>query len=179
MKHVKEHKFKPGAYPFMERMINKFWDVVVNWLPPTLAPNTVTLLGILFLVGTYSIMLYYDITMTQNYPRWVYLATAFGVFMFQTLDGVDGKQARKTNSSSPLGQLFDHGLDGISWTIVSMNAVSLLGLGLTFKGVLWMLSCWGPLYLTTLLEYYNHLMIFKISGILNWDLIKIIWQIGS
>jgi hypothetical protein len=27
----------------------------------------------------------------------------------QTLDAIDGKQARRTGSSSPLGQLFDHG----------------------------------------------------------------------
>lgn len=27
----------------------------------------------------------------------------------QTFDAVDGKQARRTNSSSPLGELFDHG----------------------------------------------------------------------
>ena len=31
-------------------------------------------------------------------------------------DGVDGKQARRTNSSTPLGELFDHGLD--SWACV-------------------------------------------------------------
>ena len=35
-------------------------------------------------------------------------------FMAHTLDGIDGKQARRTGSSGPLGELFDHGLD--SWT---------------------------------------------------------------
>lgn len=34
---------------------------------------------------------------------------AIALFLYQTLDAVDGKQARRTNSSSPLGQLFDHG----------------------------------------------------------------------
>lgn len=29
-------------------------------------------------------------------------------------DGIDGKQARRTGTSGPLGELFDHGLD--SWT---------------------------------------------------------------
>ena len=28
---------------------------------------------------------------------------------YKTFDAVDGKQARRTNSSSPLGELFDHG----------------------------------------------------------------------
>jgi ethanolaminephosphotransferase len=36
------------------------------------------------------------------------------MFFYQTLDAVDGKQARRTQSSSPLGQLFDHGCDGIN-----------------------------------------------------------------
>lgn len=30
------------------------------------------------------------------------------------VDGIDGKQARRTGTSGPLGELFDHGLD--SWT---------------------------------------------------------------
>lgn len=34
--------------------------------------------------------------------------------MYQTLDSIDGKQARRTNSSSPLGELFDHGCDAVS-----------------------------------------------------------------
>lgn len=32
------------------------------------------------------------------------------------LDGIDGKQARRTGTSGPLGELFDHGLD--SWSSV-------------------------------------------------------------
>jgi hypothetical protein len=31
------------------------------------------------------------------------------MMLMQTFDAVDGKQARRTNSSSPLGELFDHG----------------------------------------------------------------------
>lgn len=29
--------------------------------------------------------------------------------MYQSLDAIDGKQARRTGSSGPLGELFDHG----------------------------------------------------------------------
>jgi ethanolaminephosphotransferase len=34
------------------------------------------------------------------------------------LDAVDGKQARRTNQSSPLGQLFDHGCDAINSSLI-------------------------------------------------------------
>ena len=38
------------------------------------------------------------------------------LFLSHTLDGIDGKQARRTGSSNPLGELFDHGLD--SWATI-------------------------------------------------------------
>lgn len=34
--------------------------------------------------------------------------------MQQTLDALDGKQARRTGSSSSFGELFDHGCDAVS-----------------------------------------------------------------
>jgi ethanolaminephosphotransferase len=39
-----------------------------------------------------------------------------GVFLFfyRVLDECDGKQARRIGASSPLGCLFDHGVDAIS-----------------------------------------------------------------
>lgn len=47
-------------------------------------------------------------------PRWAFLLCAIGLFIYQSLDAIDGKQARRTDSSSPLGELFDHGCDSIS-----------------------------------------------------------------
>lgn len=47
-------------------------------------------------------------------PLWAYILGALGLFIYQSLDAIDGKQARRTNSSSPLGELFDHGCDSIS-----------------------------------------------------------------
>lgn len=36
------------------------------------------------------------------------------------MDAIDGKQARRTNSTSPLGELFDHGCDSLN-IIVKLN----------------------------------------------------------
>ena len=41
----------------------------------------------------------------------------------QTLDNLDGKQARRTGSSSPLGLLFDHGCDAFNTTVGAVNQV--------------------------------------------------------
>lgn len=78
-----------------------------------MAPNTVTLIGFVFMAASYGTMLFYDSTFTKDIPHWVYIFAAICQFIYQTLDAVDGKHARTTKSSSPLGQLFDHGNKGI------------------------------------------------------------------
>ncbi len=45
---------------------------------------------------------------------WPSLSCAIGLFVYQTLDAIDGKQARRTKTQSPLGELFDHGCDSLS-----------------------------------------------------------------
>ncbi|XP_038875283.1 choline/ethanolaminephosphotransferase 1-like isoform X2 [Benincasa hispida] len=45
---------------------------------------------------------------------WLYIFSSFGFSSPKTFDAVDGKQARRTNSSSPLGELFDHGCDALA-----------------------------------------------------------------
>jgi hypothetical protein len=49
-------------------------------------------------------------------PRACYAAlfSAFAIFFYSTLDNMDGKQARRTGASSPLGLLFDHGCDAVN-----------------------------------------------------------------
>jgi ethanolaminephosphotransferase len=46
-------------------------------------------------------------------PPIFYIYSAITLFLYQTLDAIDGKQARRTGTSSPLGQLFDHGCDAL------------------------------------------------------------------
>ncbi|XP_057988319.1 choline/ethanolaminephosphotransferase 1 isoform X3 [Hevea brasiliensis] len=53
-------------------------------------------------------------------PRWVHFAHGLLLFLYQTFDAVDGKQARRTSSSSPLGELFDHGCDALACAFESM-----------------------------------------------------------
>lgn len=49
--------------------------------------------------------------------------------MYQTLDAIDGKQARNTKASSPLGQLFDHGCDSFSTTFLVLTIAQAFQLG--------------------------------------------------
>jgi len=83
--------------------MNPFWEWVVKQMPMWLAPNMLTLIGLFFNMGFYLTMLYYDFSLGKQSPVWTMVGFAIGLFFYQTLDAIDGKQARRTGSSSPLG----------------------------------------------------------------------------
>lgn len=74
-----------------------------------MAPNLITLIGLVVSMCGALQYLFYDTSLTQSMPNCMYYTSAFCAFAYQTLDAIDGKQARRTGQSSPLGQLFDHG----------------------------------------------------------------------
>lgn len=53
---------------------------------------------------------------------------AVSIIIYQNLDNIDGKQARRTKSSSPLGMLFDHGSDAVSGFLLGAQVLKLLQL---------------------------------------------------
>lgn len=55
------------------------------------------------------------------WASWVALVVGISHIAYITLDNMDGKQARRTGTSSPLGQMFDHGCDAITFSIAIMT----------------------------------------------------------
>eukprot|EP00639_Heterosigma_akashiwo_P031405 CAMPEP_0194671062 /NCGR_PEP_ID=MMETSP0295-20121207/5584_1 /TAXON_ID=39354 /ORGANISM="Heterosigma akashiwo, Strain CCMP2393" /LENGTH=392 /DNA_ID=CAMNT_0039554425 /DNA_START=34 /DNA_END=1213 /DNA_ORIENTATION=- len=89
---------------------------VDTFVPSWMAPNVITLMGLLIEVFTLCVVMFYcpQFAGDENTPRWIYLLIAASLLTYQTLDNMDGKQARKTGSSSPLGLIFDHGCDAVN-----------------------------------------------------------------
>lgn len=111
----------------MDTALNGYWESIVKLMPMWIAPNLITFIGWLLMVFSYANMLRYDYTMERDIPRYCFIVAAICVWAYSTLDAIDGKQARRTKSSSPLGQLFDHGCDSFATTFF------ILGLGQAFK----------------------------------------------
>jgi ethanolaminephosphotransferase len=154
LKNIKNHKYKAGGYSILDNLMNPWWEFVVGCVPKTVAPNTLTLIGLLVNLFFYFCMFYYDPSMTKALPEWTYAGFAVGLIVYQTLDAIDGKQARRTGSSSPLGQLFDHGCDALSSSLLAIALIHTLKLGITFKAKIIIGTIWAPFYLSQLLEHH-------------------------
>ena len=103
--------------------MNKFWEWAVTLLPWGMAPNLVTLTGLMIVASTAAILVHFDPDFKTTAPLWAYGLGLLGHFLYQTFDAIDGKQARRTKTSSPLGQLFDHGCDAFITKYVTLTSM--------------------------------------------------------
>ncbi|KAF5187184.1 Choline/ethanolaminephosphotransferase [Thalictrum thalictroides] len=101
-------------------VLQPFWTRCVHLFPLWMPPNMITLMGFMFLLTSALLGYIYSPHLDSPPPRWVHFAHGLLLFLYQTFDAVDGKQARRTNSSSPLGELFDHGCDALACTFEAL-----------------------------------------------------------
>lgn len=135
---LKKYKYAGEDHSLVSKYVLKpTYTRLVNYLPMWLAPNMVTLLGLFFSICSF-IRAWYFNPHFNNYttPRWVFFLHAFDIIAYQTLDALDGQQARRTGSSSPLGELFDHCVDAINTSLLTYVWASVSNLPKT-----WVLAC--------------------------------------
>ena len=113
LENIKSFRYKTcGLTPLEITVFEPYWNFIANnLLPDWLAPNALTLLGLLVPVSCLVTVCYLDPSFTATLPGWVWLLAVFADFWYQTIDAIDGKQARRTDNCSPLGQILDHNLD--------------------------------------------------------------------
>jgi ethanolaminephosphotransferase len=88
-------------------------------------------------------------------PAWMYYSFAIGLWLYSTFDNVDGRQARRTGTSSPLGELFDHGCDALNCSFGAIIQMSALGLGHSQTSVIIYVIATAGFYLSTIEEYHT------------------------
>ncbi|SPP73756.1 cholinephosphotransferase 1 isoform X3 [Drosophila guanche] len=122
LRKLSEHKYSCFSASLLDPLLQPWWNWLVSQTPLWLAPNLITIVGLILNIVTTLILICYSPNGVEAPPRWTCALCALGLFVYQSLDSIDGKQARRTNTSSPLGELFDHGCDSISTVFVALSA---------------------------------------------------------
>ncbi|KAK3354955.1 CDP-alcohol phosphatidyltransferase-domain-containing protein [Neurospora tetraspora] len=155
--HLKTYKYSAvDKSPVSNYILKPYWNAFVEFLPLWVAPNMVTLIGFSFIVANVGLLLIFMPDLVGPGPSWLYFSFAFGLFAYQTMDNVDGKQARRTGTSSGLGELFDHGIDSLNCTLASLLETAAMGLGTTKAGVFTALCPCLPMWFSTWETYHTH-----------------------
>jgi len=109
--------------PLSKYILHPFWNKAVLLCPRWIAPNLLTFTGFVCCFLHYLVPAFYDYDFTAStlgsthpVPWIVWFMSGTLLFLSHTLDGIDGKQARRTGTSSPVGEMFDHGCD--AWAMI-------------------------------------------------------------
>lgn len=113
-------------------VLNHWWPIAIKAVPPSASANLVSILGSLscwlgFLVLSGAV--FGPMELVARRKPWIFGLAAFLVFLYQTLDSLDGIQARRTGASGPLGEFVDHWFDSINAFLIP------LGIALAFPVV--------------------------------------------
>ncbi|GIX79105.1 hypothetical protein CDAR_45621 [Caerostris darwini] len=130
LKRLSDHRYSSTGRTLLDPIVQPFWNWLVLKLPLWLAPNLMTITGLMMNIFTSLLLVFYSSDGIKEAPRWAFVLCAVGLFIYQTLDACDGKQARRTGTSSPLGELFDHGCDSLSTVFVSIGVCIAVQLGM-------------------------------------------------
>lgn len=131
LRNIAKHEYKGGEYTPLDMVCYKYWwDPVLNLIPLKMAPNLITILGFIFALSNIPLLLCTNPSLDlipASFPQmW-----GCSSFLFYTMmDAIDGRQARRTKSGSPLGQLLDHGCDSILSGVIAIVLASTLRVGL-------------------------------------------------
>ncbi|EJT79577.1 ethanolaminephosphotransferase [Gaeumannomyces tritici R3-111a-1] len=154
---LRQYKYSGVDHSLISKYVLKpfYTNVVIKLFPMSMAPNLITLTGFTFVVANFLTLLWYNPTLDQDCPPWVYYSWAVGLFLYQTFDAVDGSQARRTHQSGPLGELFDHGVDALNTSLEVLLFAGSQNMGQSWYTVAMLFSSLLTFYVQTWDEYHT------------------------
>jgi phosphatidylglycerophosphate synthase len=165
LENMKNHKYQTTGYTYIDNKMNPFWEKCASFLPYAFTPNMVTVTGLFCQILSVIIISFYDLTFTQPVPTFIPYFCALMLFLAQTLDAIDGKHARRTKRSSPLGQLMDHGCDSMDNFLYAIVISQIFLFGDSVNSVVIQILIQLPFYTYTLEEHYTGKLRTQINNI--------------
>ncbi len=165
---IRSYKYKSSDSSISYKyFMSPLCDYLVNFFPTWLAPNVITISGFFLNLLYFLITGYYTRFKGGFIPPWACFFSAFCYLLYMILDNIDGKQARRTKSSSPLGLLFDHGTDACTTFFITCGLGAILALETIYQYILLWIMIIVPFYLNNWEEYVTGVMSLPIINGIN------------
>lgn len=154
---AKRYKYNGKDESILVKLVyRKFWDWAITFMPTWLAPNLITLIGFFFEISSFILSYIYSEGLSKPIPSWLCILNGIFLFIYQLMDNLDGRQARRTGSSSPLGQFFDHGCDAITGVSELFKVAASFNLGVSTKTFYFIFIMGFGFFFTSWEEYVTH-----------------------
>lgn len=126
-----EHNIKNYNYKSIDESIlappfKSFCSVLINYIPETISPNVITLVGLCCVIMStiINMVLIDNVTVVE-----ICVINATMLFLYQIFDTMDGMQGKKVGMYyNPTTELFDHGCDSLVTSLTIYNLLLLSGI---------------------------------------------------
>ncbi|EJW01480.1 hypothetical protein EDEG_03936 [Edhazardia aedis USNM 41457] len=154
-------------------ILKHYHNFLINLVSKKIHPNVLTFIGLCFMILSTVLTISVDPYLTRGYfPHaetegimqyeffkkiYHYLPLINGIllFLYQTFDALDGKQARRLKLSTPLGQLFDHGCDAVTCFLTAVCLCSSMGISIQYLYLI-VLNFISIYYFCNIEEYFTN-----------------------
>lgn len=145
--HLANHRYVAAGYTPLDKLMDPFWLFIANRVPRWISPNVVSLIGGACALTSTGL----SIAAGQRSSRPLYIMSGVMLFNYVNADAVDGKHARLTGQTSPLGAFLDHGIDAfvaastgvaICATVEPSLSSDYLMAGLSWFHTAWFVAQW-------------------------------------
>lgn len=152
---------------YLDNVHEPYWNsaaAIIASSFPWMTPNVVTLIGvfpIFILFGLYTAQIIDPIT--------AYTWLSFALVIYVNMDAIDGKLARLTGTSSPYGQMVDHGCDSIAIgciTFMVLGHIDYLRSSYTYRVFIFfaLISIYISQLMCNITEFYTGKMIVSVAS---------------
>ncbi|MGH0189696.1 UNVERIFIED_CONTAM: hypothetical protein FKN15_037840 [Acipenser sinensis] len=86
LKRLDEHRYRSAGRSLLEPIMQCYWEWLVARVPVWIAPNLITIVGLVTNIFTTLVLVYYCPTATEQAPLWAYLSYPQGLqYLFVVL----------------------------------------------------------------------------------------------
>lgn len=185
---LRQHKFSSAGYTALDNLLDPFWLALARQVPRRISPNMISVVGGACATAA-SVS---SVVATRFESPALYFLAPLLIFIYMNADAMDGKHARMTSQSTPLGALVDHGIDafiafttGVSVciTVESSLSTTLIMWGYVLFQSSWFCAQWGELELGSLDQRgitegeFATMFILSLPGLVSLDIMS--WSVPS
>ena len=119
-----------GRESITQKLLTPFWDYVAKLVPRSVAPNVLSLAGLLCQVQAFYIAYMHGSSEDKMLRRVVPLFACALTVISQTLGAIDAKHAQNTRNASPVTELFQYTSQLLGASFVVLTLACCLGMNL-------------------------------------------------
>ena len=119
LKQLQNHKHCTSGTSLLHPYLQPFWKWLAKYYPQKVSPNMISIMALGINITTSFLLIYHCPTVSSNAPNWVFIISALGLFVYQTLNAT--KQAHFTCNLSPFNELFNQSCHSVCIVIVAIT----------------------------------------------------------